>query len=504
MTSRTVLTESVWQALNEDTQNYLTEWDQLGLYLQENAHIFEAELTPQQINDIFTNAEQYAVDSGSFQTKLGKVGNKAADAGKAAVGGVKVAADVMAKANAQLNKLGAAIQDTAPIKGIDAAFEKAKKDLYVKLGGKDSKVNQVIMKASQLAKDHPGKTKFLVGALTVAASLAAGPAGGAAAGYVLRGASDLIAGEKLSTAVGKGLKTAAMGYLSGKAFEFAKEVFQDIASPEDIAAVANDPEQVAAAAKKAGEALPPRMPYQQFSRQGRMMDLQDMNDTMKDVGGQMGLKPPFEANFQMGVPVEINGVPVPQDILSGVDPVIPGENFNELRDAWRAENGVAAPPAGSAFDKLDAAGMEDDFAGPAVGAADAAGGAADAAGGAADAAGGAADAAGGAADAAGGAAGAAADAGSAINIEDIPMKGNGRFDDLSDAFTSLSSDQQAVLYADEMGLMPSPEFAQGLINNDILPTATGGEILNVMKQNSVNPLEYYKELEAVGKIDANI
>jgi hypothetical protein len=36
---------------------------------------------------------------------------------------------------------------------------------------------------------------------------------------VLRGAAELIKGEKLSTAVGKGIKTAALGYLSGKAFE---------------------------------------------------------------------------------------------------------------------------------------------------------------------------------------------------------------------------------------------------------------------------------------------
>jgi hypothetical protein len=49
--------------------------------------------------------------------------------------------------------------------------------------------------------------------------LAGGPVGGAIAGQVLRGAAELIKGEKLSTAVGKGIKTAALGYLSGKAFE---------------------------------------------------------------------------------------------------------------------------------------------------------------------------------------------------------------------------------------------------------------------------------------------
>jgi hypothetical protein len=68
-------------------------------------------------------------------------------------------------------------------------------------------------------KENPGKSAAIIGVLTALASLAGGPVGGAIAGQVLRGAAELIKGEKLSTAVGKGIKTAALGYLSGKAFE---------------------------------------------------------------------------------------------------------------------------------------------------------------------------------------------------------------------------------------------------------------------------------------------
>jgi hypothetical protein len=67
-----------------------------------------------------------------------------------------------------------------------------------------------------------------VGVLTAIASLAGGPVGGAIAGQVLRGAVELLKGEKLSTAIGKGIKTAAFGYLSGKAFEMLGEFAEGI------------------------------------------------------------------------------------------------------------------------------------------------------------------------------------------------------------------------------------------------------------------------------------
>jgi hypothetical protein len=51
------------------------------------------------------------------------------------------------------------------------------------------------------------------------AAFAGGPAGGAAAGLILRASKDLLQGEKLSTAVGKSVKTAAYGALAGLAIK---------------------------------------------------------------------------------------------------------------------------------------------------------------------------------------------------------------------------------------------------------------------------------------------
>lgn len=217
--SRKLLSESVWQGLDTGTKQHLREWE-TGVWplMEQYVKILEADLSPQQIQQLFTSAEEYAVTGGKFKTGLGKAGSAAAAAGSAAVGTVKVGANVMQQISNKINELGKVIQDTTPVQNADAAFAKAQKDLYTALGGKDSKVVQIVNKMSQLAKDHPGKTKFLIGVLTAAAAFAAGPAGGAAAGFLLRSSNELLKGEKLSTAVGKSAKTAAVGALAGMAF----------------------------------------------------------------------------------------------------------------------------------------------------------------------------------------------------------------------------------------------------------------------------------------------
>ena len=241
--SHKILSESVWRQLDESTQNYVNRWEQeLWPLLEEYEQLTEAELTADQISGIFANAEKFALDSGKYQTAAGAAGEKAAQAGKAAVGGVKLAAGVVSQINNKINELGKMIQDTTPVKNIDAIFDKAKKDLAVALGGKDSKIVATVEKLGELAKEHPGKAKFAVGVLTTAAAFAGGPAGGAAAGYVLRFANDLLAGEQLSTAVGKGAKTAAVGFLAGKAADAVKDMFAG--DPAAMMSAADNPEQV--------------------------------------------------------------------------------------------------------------------------------------------------------------------------------------------------------------------------------------------------------------------
>lgn len=303
--SHKILSESVWRQLDEDTKNYVNRWEQeLWPLLEEYEQLTEAELTADQILGIFGQAEKFAVDSGKYQTKAGAAGEKAAQAGKAVAGGVKLAAGVVSQINNKINELGKMIQDTTPVKNIDAAFNKAKKDLTVALGGKDSKIVASMEKLSELAQEHPGKAKFAVGVLTTAAAFAGGPAGGAAAGYVLRFANDLLAGEELSTAVGKGAKTAAIGFLAGKAIDGLKDMFGGDVNA--MAAAADDPEQLAKIGSELG-AEPEAIAAQ----------LRADNEAVRDLAAKMGIDgDKLNATMQGGVPVKINGIDVPQDLLS--------------------------------------------------------------------------------------------------------------------------------------------------------------------------------------------
>ena len=130
--------------------------------------------------------------------------DKIKSAGSSVVGGVKTANDA-------INRLGKLAQDTKPVQNFDAQADAA----INKLATANPKLADAARRYGDWAKKNPIKQSLILGALTAAASLAAGPAGGAAAGYVFRAANELMKGEKASTAIGKGLKTAAIGGAAG-------------------------------------------------------------------------------------------------------------------------------------------------------------------------------------------------------------------------------------------------------------------------------------------------
>ncbi len=169
-----------------------------GIY-NEFKPLIEASLTADQIKGIFQQLEKQSVEVGANRTAVG------------------AGVDVAKKANDVINNVGKWLQNTTPVKMADEKFEKLKNDINKKFP--DSKLLDGISNLGIWMKENPGKSAAVIGVLTALASLAGGPVGGAIAGQVLRGAAELIKGEKLSTAVGKGIKTAALGYLSGKAFE---------------------------------------------------------------------------------------------------------------------------------------------------------------------------------------------------------------------------------------------------------------------------------------------
>lgn len=208
ITANLVLTERVLRSLDYSTQEYLSEWMQLAPLVEQYCALTEETLTQDQISSVFKAAQDVAQQSGDFLTKTGKVGQSA-----------KVSASLAKQINDRLNKLARQAQDTGPIQGIDRAFVEAKKKLADSLGGDSSRVIATVDKLATAARGNPGKSAFLIGMLTVAAAVAGGPAGGAAVGFVLRAGRDILTGEKLSTAVGKSMKTAGIGALVGVALE---------------------------------------------------------------------------------------------------------------------------------------------------------------------------------------------------------------------------------------------------------------------------------------------
>jgi hypothetical protein len=167
-----------------------------GIY-NEFVPLIEATLTADQIKNIFKGVEQAAIAGGDNRTLAG------------------LGVDGAKKVNDTINSIGKWLQDTTPVKAFDAKFEQLKDKVAQKFPGLADQAAGL----GEWVKANPGKSAAVIGVLTALASLAGGPVGGAIAGQILKGSVELLKGEKLSTAIGKGIKTAALGYLSGKAFE---------------------------------------------------------------------------------------------------------------------------------------------------------------------------------------------------------------------------------------------------------------------------------------------
>ena len=192
--------QQVMRQVEETLMPYINQYQKLILS--------EAAVTADQVNSIFTSAVDGHIKATGNPGLLKK--SKQAIAKSLPVKTVRAA-------NQALNDLGKKIQDTEPVQNFDALVAKKIQEMKVKL--EDSPMGAALVKQVQAygawGKENPGKQAIIVAVITLAGGMIAGPAGGAIAGFVMRAGNDLIAGEKLSTAVGKAGKTAAIGALVG-------------------------------------------------------------------------------------------------------------------------------------------------------------------------------------------------------------------------------------------------------------------------------------------------
>lgn len=192
------LHQPLYEGLDRKAKSTVMLWESAG------RKIMEAELTADQINQLFTAVEKGASDAGGNRTMLGK-GKDAAEA-----------------VNKAWEDLKSKIQDSGPIKDVDNAYDSAIAKIESGLGGPDNAVNKVIQKYRKFAKEHPIAQGFIYSALIAAAGISGAGLGGAAVLGLLKMTDKLLQGDKFSSAVYKGAKTGAMAYGASKIGDMIK------------------------------------------------------------------------------------------------------------------------------------------------------------------------------------------------------------------------------------------------------------------------------------------
>lgn len=195
---RGILTESC-EGLT-DQQRLIVE----GIY-NDLEVLVEASLTPDQIQAVFGSVEKELTAGGENRTLAG------------------LGVDAVKQVDQTIDNIGKWLQDTKPVQAFDQKFE----DLKTKIAQKFPKVAEKVSQLGDWAKENPGKTAAIVGVLTTIAALGTGPVGAAIAGQILRGSAELLKGEKLSTAIGKGVKTAAYGFIAAKTLSAIGDMLSD-------------------------------------------------------------------------------------------------------------------------------------------------------------------------------------------------------------------------------------------------------------------------------------
>ena len=185
------------------SQNYLYEGldasslRSIKLWESAGRKLVEYQMTADQINQLFSQVQQNATASGGNRTTIGK--------GKDAATVVKTA----------YNNLVSKVQNSAPMKDIDAKYDQAAEKLKQATGG-DAGVMKYVEKYRAFAKAHPIAQSLIYAALIAAAGISGVGAGGAAALGLFKMTDKLLQGEKFSTALGQGAVTGALAFGAGQ------------------------------------------------------------------------------------------------------------------------------------------------------------------------------------------------------------------------------------------------------------------------------------------------
>ena len=188
--TRKLLTEG----LDSTSVKTVLLWESVG------NHLIEANLTPDQINQLFTDIESGATAAGGNRTLVGK--------GK----------DATMAVNKAWEDLKTKMQDSGPIENFDQKISDALSKIG--MGAKDPKfngeVNKWVQKYRDFAEKHPVAQGAIYATLIALAGISGAGAAGAATLGLLKLADKVLQGERFTSAAYSGAKTGALAYGASK------------------------------------------------------------------------------------------------------------------------------------------------------------------------------------------------------------------------------------------------------------------------------------------------
>jgi hypothetical protein len=189
---------NLYEGLSSVDVSSIRLWESAGYAIR------EAALTTDQIQQLFQQAEQGATTAGGNRTLIGQ--------GK----------DAATAVNQAWEDLKTKVQNSGPIKNVDAAYDNIIAKIEAGLGGPDNAVNKVIQKYRAFAKERPIAQGLIYSALIAAAGISGAGLGGAAVLGLLKMTDKLLQGQKFSSAAYSGAKTGAMAYGASKIVDMIK------------------------------------------------------------------------------------------------------------------------------------------------------------------------------------------------------------------------------------------------------------------------------------------
>jgi len=266
----------LYEGLDASSLRSVKLWESAGRKL------VEYEMTADQITKLFGQVQQGATDAGGNRTVIGKGKDAAAAVGKA------------------WEDLKTKVASSGPIQNVDAQYDKAAEKLKQATGG-DAGVMKYVEKYRKFAKEHPVAQGLIYAALIAAAGISGVGAGGAAALGLLKMTDKLLQGEKFSSAAYSGAKTGALAYGAGQVGK---------------ALQGSGPEQLGGPGMGNSGETPVANARSELVSQ-RIASANSQRDLIAGFAEKMGMSGTNStAQLVGGVPVSVNGVPVPTSLFT--------------------------------------------------------------------------------------------------------------------------------------------------------------------------------------------